>query len=155
MRERVTWTRRIFIRKSLKGWLGLVLGPALYGLGRALGRSSASNLASQKDVGSDSGIGFGMSTTVQYGNKRVMIIRDRQGLLHALSATCTHMGCSVRFEASGDAGQIACNCHDSRFSLAGEKLSGPAAKPLEEFVIESVGGRLLLSESRGKARTDL
>jgi glycine/D-amino acid oxidase-like deaminating enzyme/nitrite reductase/ring-hydroxylating ferredoxin subunit len=54
--------------------------------------------------------------------------RDDDGRLHAVSATCTHEGCLVRFnraERSWD-----CPCHGSRFAPDGTVLSGPAAQDL-------------------------
>ena len=54
---------------------------------------------------------------------------DDDGRLHAVSRTCTHLGCEVRFnpdERSWD-----CPCHGSRFGVGGEVLEGPATAPLE------------------------
>jgi glycine/D-amino acid oxidase-like deaminating enzyme/nitrite reductase/ring-hydroxylating ferredoxin subunit len=55
--------------------------------------------------------------------------RDESGLVRAVSARCTHLGCTVRFndaERSWD-----CPCHGSRFGLDGSVLHGPAVTPLE------------------------
>lgn len=60
---------------------------------------------------------------------RTAAYRDEDGVLHAVSARCTHLGCSVRFndaERSWD-----CPCHGSRFALDGSVLQGPAVEPLE------------------------
>lgn len=60
---------------------------------------------------------------------RTAAYRDDDGVLHAVSARCTHLGCSVRFndaERSWD-----CPCHGSRFALDGTVLHGPAVEPLE------------------------
>jgi glycine/D-amino acid oxidase-like deaminating enzyme/nitrite reductase/ring-hydroxylating ferredoxin subunit len=56
--------------------------------------------------------------------------RDEAGQLHAVSAVCTHMKCTVSWndgEKSWD-----CPCHGSRFSMDGEVLQGPARTPLED-----------------------
>jgi Rieske Fe-S protein len=63
---------------------------------------------------------------------------------------CTHMGCSVRFELSWAEGHLACNCHESRFNLRGENLNGPASRPLAQYRIEDVSGRLMLAEAVSK-----
>ena len=47
---------------------------------------------------------------------------------YALSATCTHLGCLTVWNA--DLGIIACPCHGSKFKQDGEKIEGPAPKPL-------------------------
>jgi len=46
----------------------------------------------------------------------------------ALNAVCTHLGCLTTWKQ--DLGIIACPCHGSRFSREGQKLAGPAPKPL-------------------------
>ena len=56
------------------------------------------------------------------------VSRTRDGDLHAVSATCTHLGCLVRWnrdEQSWD-----CGCHGSRFAPDGEVLEAPAHQPL-------------------------
>ncbi len=58
----------------------------------------------------------------------VAAFRDDDGTLHALSPTCTHLGCRVSFntaERSWD-----CPCHGSRFDIDGQVLQGPATKDL-------------------------
>jgi glycine/D-amino acid oxidase-like deaminating enzyme/nitrite reductase/ring-hydroxylating ferredoxin subunit len=54
--------------------------------------------------------------------------RDANDDLHVVSATCTHLGCIVKWnedEKSWD-----CPCHGSRFNYKGEVLNGPAIKNL-------------------------
>lgn len=55
----------------------------------------------------------------------VFIGRDEQGLF-ALSAVCTHLGCTVARNGQ----ELACPCHGSRFTANGRNLSGPATRPL-------------------------
>lgn len=57
--------------------------------------------------------------------------RDAGGLF-ALSAVCTHLGCTVA--RSGD--ELTCPCHASRFSIDGAKLSGPASQALPYLHLE-------------------
>jgi Rieske Fe-S protein len=51
--------------------------------------------------------------------------RDEAGLF-ALSAICTHLGCTIA--RSGE--ELACPCHGSRFAADGDNLAGPASHPL-------------------------
>lgn len=60
----------------------------------------------------------------------VFIGRDENGLF-ALSAVCTHLGCTV---ARSDEG-LACPCHNSRFTVEGANLSGPASQPLPHLAL--------------------
>ena len=61
----------------------------------------------------------------------VAAFRDEQGRVHAVSATCTHMGCVVGWNRTDRTWD--CPCHGSRFTLAGEVLNGPAVAPLKQW----------------------
>jgi len=56
----------------------------------------------------------------------------------ALSATCTHLGCRVRFKG----GAFACPCHHGHFTLAGEPDGGPVTRPLSRFETRVEAGRV-------------
>ncbi len=62
--------------------------------------------------------------------KPVLIGRDEGGLF-ALSAICTHLGCTVTPGSEG----LTCPCHGSRFSTDGANLSGPAPRPLPHLAL--------------------
>ncbi len=71
----------------------------------------------------------GTGGIVSLDGDTVAAFRDDDGTLHAVSPTCTHMGCRVSFntaERSWD-----CPCHGSRFDVDGRVLQGPATKDLE------------------------
>ena len=53
---------------------------------------------------------------------------DHDGVTHAVSPSCTHMGCLVSF--NGAEREWECPCHGSRFALDGAVLQGPATRPL-------------------------
>ena len=58
---------------------------------------------------------------------RAYVVRLADGF-RALSAVCTHLGCITRFQPDLDI--IACPCHGSKFTLAGDVIAGPAPRAL-------------------------
>ena len=71
----------------------------------------------------------GEGDIVRLDGEAVAAYRDDDGVLTAVCATCTHLGCRVNWntaERSWD-----CPCHGSRFSPAGDVLEGPAVHNLE------------------------
>ena len=57
----------------------------------------------------------------------VFILRDAKGM-RALSAPCTHLGCTVRSDRAS--GGFICPCHGSRYDAEGKVLAGPAPASL-------------------------
>jgi Rieske Fe-S protein len=71
---------------------------------------------------------------IQVDNKKIGVYKDQFGSIHAVSATCTHMGCTVSFnqtEKSWD-----CPCHGARYSIDGTVLNGPADRDLEYLNVD-------------------
>jgi cytochrome b6-f complex iron-sulfur subunit len=60
-------------------------------------------------------------------NSGIYIIHAKEGFF-SLSAVCTHLGCITAWKP--ELGMIACPCHGSKFRQTGEKIEGPAPKPL-------------------------
>ncbi|PIM73585.1 FAD-dependent oxidoreductase [Streptomyces sp. JV178] len=72
----------------------------------------------------------GDGAIVRVGGHHCAVHRDDDGVLHTLSARCTHLGCLVAFNRAERAWE--CPCHGSRFDPDGRVLQGPATKPLEQ-----------------------
>jgi Rieske Fe-S protein len=67
----------------------------------------------------------------------IAVYKDGNGAIHAFSAICTHLGCTVTWnslEKSFD-----CPCHGSRFSNRGKVINGSANNNLEQKDHYSVG----------------
>lgn len=85
-------------------------------------------LAAMRPPASDT-LAPGEGGLVELEGETVAGYRDEDGTLHAVSATCTHLGCKVQFntaERSWD-----CPCHGSRFDADGNVLQGPALERLK------------------------
>jgi Rieske Fe-S protein len=84
---------------------------------------------SQSIVASPEDIAPGEGGVIVRGEKKIAAWRDESGELHAVSATCTHKGCTVTWnnaERTWD-----CPCHGSIFAADGSVIHGPARKPLQ------------------------
>jgi Rieske Fe-S protein len=57
-----------------------------------------------------------------------------------LSSVCPHEGCPIVWD--GDAKNFVCPCHDSYFSDAGRRLTGPATQDLTEINSRVENGKL-------------
>jgi cytochrome b6-f complex iron-sulfur subunit len=76
---------------------------------------------------------------------RVWIVRDADGF-YALSAICTHLGCTPRW--LNDDNKFKCPCHGSGFRRTGINFEGPAPRPLERLKISlSDDGQLLIDRA--------
>ena len=62
-----------------------------------------------------------------------------KGELRALSAKCTHVGCTVVWERKGSTERLHCPCHASNFDTNGAVLNGPAKKPLPRYKVQAKG----------------
>ncbi len=58
------------------------------------------------------------------------LFHDSDGF-YAISATCTHLGCTVAYNPEG----FNCPCHGSQFNLKGRVTQGPAIKPLPYYEV--------------------
>ena len=66
----------------------------------------------------------GHGTIIERKGAKVAAYRDQAGQVTLRSAICTHMGCAVDWNAAERTWD--CPCHGSRFTAAGDVISGPA-----------------------------
>ena len=75
-------------------------------------------------------------------DERLFVVREGN-TFHAMSAVCTHLGCTVRAEAMSQpqtmtvegaslrvTHRFLCPCHGSKYTGDGSPVSGPAPRPL-------------------------
>jgi Rieske Fe-S protein len=86
------------------------------------------------------------STIFRFGSKPGLLILDADGqTYHALSASCTHLGCTVQYK--GDAKEIWCPCHNGVYNLNGANVSGPPPRPLQKFSVHVRGDQVFVSRN--------
>lgn len=133
--------RRKFCIAGLAGISG-VLGASALGSGAVfLGAPGISNKLEGKwiEVGALADFEEGLFSQVvleyevqdgwAYSNQKMLAFVRRDGdKLLALSATCTHLGCNVRWR--DESNQFVCPCHAGVYDENGDNVSGPPPKPL-------------------------
>ncbi len=60
--------------------------------------------------------------------------------VQVFTSTCPHLGCAVRWRS--DDSRFSCPCHQSEFSVNGDRLSGPAPRALDPLPWKLEDGRL-------------
>ena len=71
----------------------------------------------------------------------VIVVRASSGTYDALSATCTHAGCTVGYDSRS--GTILCPCHGGTYNVStGAVISGPPPSPLTKYTVTQSGNIL-------------
>lgn len=81
---------------------------------------------------------------VPVSGKRALVFRDASGGVRAMDAKCTHEACTVRFVSAES--MIWCACHNGKFDVDGNVISGPPPRPLPRFTVaEGKDGTITVS----------
>lgn len=130
------FTRRLFLRLSL--WFsGLVSG---WGIFQFLSYEPPGEIF-LPSITLFEPFTFQIGSVTYIPEVKAWLARDQDGF-YALSATCTHLGCTINKK---EAGQFLCPCHGSQFDLSGRVLHGPAVNPLPNFEVSlSEDGRVVI-----------
>ena len=137
-----TWSRRNFI--GLAGWGALLgsLGAGTAAFGRFMYPRVLFEPRTEVKVGRPEEYAVGSVSEKWINLYRFWLIRTRDGFM-ALSARCTHLGCTALYLAQEN--KFKCPCHGSGFrgldgedsapGGAGINFEGPAPRPLERAKI--------------------
>lgn len=141
------------------------------GIGSGIAALGAQTVASMRSLVPN--VSYDAPTTVRLGmphdfpdglkflaDQRLFVFREGN-TFHAISAVCTHLGCTVRAEALPQAEtktvegkpmrlthRFLCPCHGSRYTGDGSNVSGPAPRPLTWY-------HLSVSQDDGQLVVDL
>ena len=74
----------------------------------------------------------GSAAIVNYASGSILVDRPSANNFVALSAICTHQGCTVSSYDSGSS-QFVCPCHGSKFDANGKVVQGPANSNLQIY----------------------
>ena len=79
------------------------------------------------------------------------LVRFADGGFLALSSRCTHLGCTVTFDAEHMT--FPCPCHASAFDLRGDVLAAPAPRALDLHPVAIEGGVVRVDSRRRVERS--
>lgn len=82
----------------------------------------------------------------RFGSKPGILVLSADGNYRALSATCTHLSCTVQYR--NDLHQVWCACHNGLYDLTGRNLSGPPPRPLDPYAVHVRGEDIVVSRKR-------
>jgi cytochrome b6-f complex iron-sulfur subunit len=82
----------------------------------------------------------------RFGSRPAILILASDGTYHALSATCTHLGCTVQYRP--DLHEVWCACHNGMYGLNGRNISGPPPRPLESYEVILKGNEIYVRKER-------
>lgn len=151
--------RRSFLRTLGMGALLTGLAGQLFAMMRALVPNVLYEAPRTFKVGLPEAFAQGITYLEDH---RLFIGRDQRGL-YAISAVCTHLGCTVKMlnlnqprtvEIGGKPTEIAqefhCPCHGSKYYGDGTNYAGPAPRPLDWYRLEVSpdDGQLVVNSSQ-------
>jgi cytochrome b6-f complex iron-sulfur subunit len=76
---------------------------------------------------------FEPGTVTAFPQGKFYLARLKDGGFLALGRECTHLGCTVPWDAESD--RFVCPCHASAFDITGAVLSPPAPRPLDLLAV--------------------
>lgn len=82
----------------------------------------------------------------RFGSRPGLLIRTADGGYRAMSATCTHLSCTVQYR--DDLREVWCACHNGKYNLDGRNVGGPPPRPLEAFEVQVRGEEIFVRRHR-------
>ena len=143
-------SRQVFLRAALGG-VGAVYAAGLaYPVYRYVAspveraaRESAVTEVTLKDAQK---LAPGSALMFKFGSKPSLLIHHEDGSWTALTAVCTHLGCTVHYEE--DKKRIHCACHGGVYDpKTGGNVSGPPPKPLRRYEVKVMDAAVIVSKN--------
>ncbi len=139
--------RRRFIQVLFGGGLLATAAAFLYPVTRYLVPPPATDLGSNDVVAAKTGeLKPNSAKIFRFGSRPGLLIQTADGEYRAMSATCTHLSCTVQYRA--DLKQVWCACHNGMYDLTGRNISGPPPRPLEQYEVHVRGEEIVVSRKQ-------
>lgn len=137
-------------RKFLEGFFRLTVGAlaaaVLYPVARFLSPPRVAEETSTRVLaGTVSELAKAKWKIFPFGSEPGILVEKAPGQYVALSATCTHLQCTVQYEQAQK--RIWCACHNGYYDLQGRNVSGPPPRPLTPYVVQVTGDEIFVSRA--------
>ncbi len=147
VREPEDRSRRRFVQIFLGGGVIASLAAFVYPVLRYLVPPAATDLGGDTVVAAKAGeLKVNSAKIFRFGSRPGLLVLSADGQYRAMSATCTHLSCTVQYR--GDVKQVWCACHNGMYDLSGRNVSGPPPRPLEAYDVHVNGEDVVVSRKR-------
>ena len=148
--EPETSSRRAFIKLGMGAvgacYAGMIGYPVYEYLATPAQRAAQTAAVTQTTLEGADKLPAGSAMIFKFGAKPALLIHHQDGTWVSLDAVCTHLGCTVNYEAANN--RIFCACHGGVYDAkTGANVSGPPPKPLTAYKVEPQEGRVLVSRA--------
>ena len=143
-------TRRTFVRAALGGagvcYAAAIGYPVYRYLASPVEKSAALGAVKEVTLKGAQKLPLGSAMIFRFGARPGVLIHHKDDQWVAMSAKCTHLGCTVQYEAAKD--RIYCACHGGVYNArTGANVSGPPPRPLEQFRAKVDGSDVIVSRA--------
>ncbi|MBI5831385.1 MAG: Rieske (2Fe-2S) protein [Armatimonadetes bacterium] len=136
---------------AVVGGVGLVYAAGLaYPVYKYLATAAELSAAEEKQTeisldGADT-MAPGTAMVFKFGGRPTLLIHHPDSTWSAMTAVCTHLGCTVAYQA--DQNRIHCACHGGVYDpKTGANVSGPPPKPLKTYAVAVAAGKVVVSRA--------
>ena len=139
-------SRRAFLQYLLNGGALALVGATCYPIARYLWppKGTESSSVSSVTAATTGELAANTAKIFRFGNRPGILIRTPQGQFKAFSAVCTHLNCTVQYD--DEANVIWCACHNGKYDLNGQVISGPPPRPLDAYQVNIRGEDVIVSK---------
>lgn len=144
------FTRAGFLKVAVGGMCAIYGGAVGYPLYRYLNspveKSQAAAAVREVTLKDADKLPKGSALMFKFGVSPALLIHHDDDTWTALSAVCTHLGCTVKFNPERK--RITCACHGGEYDAkTGQNIAGPPPKPLAGYVAKVSPGSVVVSRA--------
>lgn len=139
--------RRRFVEAFLGAGIVASLASFIYPVLRYLIPPPSAELSSDTVLAGKTGdLKANSGKIFRFGSRPGLLVMTSDGQYHAMSAVCTHLGCTVQYRS--DLHNVWCACHNGMYDLNGRNISGPPPRPLENYDVFVKGDEIYVQRKR-------